>query len=447
MKRRYLTVLLIIMALVCGETYHGGELAKAGQKVAAITLYRGAGSYIKMPGNSKKKAGTKYRYTSSAPKIASVSKKGKVKGKKAGTAVVTMKSKAGKKKVFRCRIRVVDYVAKLAFSSASQIILNRGEKSQIRAEVLPKTAGERGMTFSSRDEHVAKVSQTGEVVAVDEGMTYIDVTSKGKKKNGKKVSKAILVYVNAEQGTIVAPTPVIPSLDDVVIQAPDVTVAPGGPPVATATAVPGETQPPVVTEQPGTTEQPDMTEQPGTVPPSASSLPSETEKPEEPTAVPTVAPTVAPTVTPTEKPPQTLADYIAAIPSPGPEKLLAARFLVSSQGKTSTLYFLNKSYVGNVSLVIDGITLQGAGSVNSLMLSLQTEVATVLKGPYYTDADGNSRRIFRIGRESSSDPWMIQNRRDNTAYSFYVRAEDTIYGTPYSLLIADGDTGTHIVLK
>lgn len=431
MKRQYLTVLLIIMALVCGETYHGGELAKAGQKVAAITLYRGAGSYIKMPGNSKKKAGTKYRYTSSAPKIASVSKKGKVKGKKAGTAVVTMRSKGGKKKIFRCRVRVVDYVAKLAFSSASQIILNRGGKSQIRAEVLPKTAGERGMTFSSRDEHVAKVSRTGEVVAVDEGMTYIDVTSKGKKKNGKKVSKTIIVYVNAEQGTIAAPTPVIPSLDDVVLQAPDVTAAPGGAPMPTATAEPDATQPPVVTEQPGTAE-----------PPSGSQLPFVTEKPADPTAVPPV-----PTVVPTVKPPQTLQEYIAAIPSPGPEKLLAARFLVSSQGRTSTLYFLNKSYVGNVSLVVDGVTLQGAGSVSSLMSRLQTEVATVLEGPYFTDADGNSRRIFRIGRESSSDPWVIQNRRDNTAYSLYVQAEDTIYGTPYSLLIADGDTGEHIVLK
>lgn len=426
MKRRCLTVLLITVALLCGEAYHGGGLAEAGTKVTAITLYRGAASYLKVPGNAKKKAGTKYRYKSSVSKIVSVNKKGKIKAKKAGTAVITMKPKRGKKKVFRCRIRVVDYVAKLAFSSASQVILTRGGKSRIRAEVLPKTAKQRGVTFSSRDEHVAKVSQTGEITAIDEGMTYIDVTSKGKKKNGKKASQPVLVYVNAEPGTAVVPAPVIPSLDDTVIQAPDMTPSPQG------TAAPGGTQPPVMTEQPAS---PGMSEPPaGSPQPSGMPLVPATEKPSEP-PVPTV------------KPPQTLQEYIAAIPAPGPEKLLAARFVVSSQGRVSTLYFLNRSYTGNVSLVIDGVVLQGSGSVSSLMSSLQNEVATVLKGPYYTDADGNSRRIFRIGRGSSSEPWVIQNRRDNTAYSFYAQAVDSVYGTPYSLLVADGDTGAHIVLR
>lgn len=391
MNRRHMIALFLIAVLLGTELCQGGVPVNAAKKLRTVTLYRGKSRSLTVPKDSKKKAGSKYRYKSSRPGIVSVSKKGRIKGKKTGTAVVTMRRKNKKSQVYRYRVRVVDYVKDISISSASQVVLKVGEKSKIRARILPETAGEKGLTYHSGNKAVVDVSQTGEVKAVDEGMTYIDVKSKGKKKNGKKIKKRILVYVSETIENV--PKPVTPSLGDLVIGKPAVTQGPG------ATA-------------------PSATQEPGVSAPPA-----------------------------TEKPAQTLAEAIAAIPSPAPDTLLAANFVVSAQGRISTLYFLNRSYKGNVSLMIDGVLLQGAGSVDSLLTKLQKEVAVIFKGPYFTDSDGKSRPTFRIGRDSGGDPWVIKNRRDNTTYSFYAYASDTVYSTPYGLIVADGDTSSRITLQ
>lgn len=392
MNRRHILLLFLVAVLLGTELHQGGAPVRADKKMTTVTLYRGKSISLTVPKDSKKKAGSKYRYKCSRPGIVSVSKKGRIKGKKAGTAVVTMRGKGKKGQVFRYRVRVVDYVKDISFSSASQLVLKIGEKSKIRSRILPKTAGEKGVSYHSGDKAVAKVSRTGEVEAVDEGMTYIDVRSRGKKKNGKKVSKKILIYIS--EATENVTKPVMPSLEDLLIWKPAVTQGPG-------------------VSQPATTKKPGETSRPGD----------------------------------TQKPAQTLEEGIAAIPSPSPETLVAANFVVSAQGRISTLYFLNRSYKGNVSLMIDGILLQGDGSVDSLLAKLQKETGVILKGPYYTASDGVSRRVFRIGRESADKPWVIKNRRDGTVYSFYAQALDSVYKTPYGLIVADGDTSSHITLQ
>lgn len=432
MNRRRLIAFAMLAAIFCGDISCGGVTAGAAGKASAMTLYRKEARYLTIPGNPKKKALKKYQYASSRPKVVSVSKKGRIRAKKAGTATITMREKGRKKKVFRYRIRVVDYAGTISLTSASQVVLKIGGRSQIRAEVLPRTAGERRLIFSSRDGSVAQVSPTGEIVAVEEGITYIDVTSKGKKKNGKKIRKSILVYVDAEEAQ--ASTPVIPSRSDTVIAIPGRTSGPGAQPPE-ETGRPGASQRPGETGQPGASQRPGESGQPG-----ASQKPEQTGQPATPPAA-----TEQPPVT--DPPAQTLEQCIAAIQPPGPQTLQAASFVVSSQGRISTLYFLNKSYAGNVSLVIDGVLLQGAGSVDGLLAELQQEVGAVLKGPYYTSEGGSRRRVFRIGRKSSSEPWVIQNRRDNTVYSFYVMAVDTVYGTPYGLIVADGDTSARIAVQ
>lgn len=377
MNRRHVIALFLIVVLLGTELCRGGVSVSAGKKPRTVTLYRGKSRFLAVPKDSKKKAGSKYRYTSSRPDIVSVSKKGRIKGKKTGTAVVTMRQQSKKSQVYQYRVRVVDYVKDISLSSASRVVLKVGEKSKICARILPKTSGEKGLTYHSGNEAVVNVSRTGEVTAVDEGMTYIDVKSQGKKKNGKKIKKRILVYVS--EVTEDVPGPVTPSLGDLVI----------GEPAAT-----GE---PPATGEPGTS--------------------------------------------------QTLEEKIAAIPSPASDTLVAANFVVSAQGRISTLYFLNRSYKGNVSLKIDGVLLQGAGSVDSLLTKLQNEVVVIFKGPYFTDSDGKSRPVFRIGRDSDKEPWVIKNRRDNTTYSFYAQVSDTVYKTPYGLIVADGDTSSHITLQ
>lgn len=215
------------------------------------------------------------------------------------------------------------------------------------------------------------------------------------------------------------------------------------------TSGPGASQPPEESGQPGASQRPGETGETGASRPPGETAEPDTSRPPEKTGRPDITPTPAATEQPpeTEPPARTLEQYIAEIQPPGPQTLQAASFVVSSQGRISTLYFLNKAYAGKVSLVIDGVLLQGAGSVEDLLTGLQQEVGVVLKGPYYTSEGGSRRRVFRIGRSSSEEPWVIRNRRDNTVYSFYVMAVDTVYGTPYGLIVADGDTSARIAVQ
>lgn len=429
--RRYIAVLLFTI-LICGEVCPDSGMVKAVKASGQITLYRGKSIYLKIPGK-KKRAGRSYRYKSSRPSVISVSKKGRVKAKKAGTAVVTMRRKGKAKTGFRTRIRVVDYVKKVSVNTATQIVMKAGEEVRIRAEVLPRTAGNRGLTYQSENEAVAKVSKAGRIMAIDEGMVYIGVTSRGKDKKGRTVGTKILVSVSSDAPQVSAP--VFPSPQDTVLQSSIVTEMPTNPASPSPTEMPSETaspdtqQSPVVTKSP--VSDPTVSNEPlNTAMPSKTSMPSET-------ALPAA----------TQKPPQTLSEYVAAIPSPSAQTLVAARFVTASGGRLSTLYFLNPSFTGTVSLVVDGIPLQSSGSVASMMKRLQDEAGVFLQGPSYTDKNGNSRRVFRIGRNDSTEPWVIQNRRDGTEYSLYALAVDTRYHSPYGVIVADGDTSLQIIVQ
>lgn len=411
---------LLFTVLICGELCPVSGRAETVKNAGQITMYRGRSMYLKIPGK-KKRAGSIYRYRCSRPGVISVSKKGRIKAKKTGTAVVEMRRKGKGRARVRTRIRVVDYVKKVSVNTASQIVMKAGEEAQIRAEVLPHTAGNRGLAYHSENEAVAKVSKAGRITAVDEGLVYIGVRSSGKNKKGKTVGTKILVGVSPE--AVQVPAPVFPSLTDTVLQSSVVTTVPP------ATPPPDTWQMPVVNMSPS----PDPTNMPWkTASPLASEAPSQT---------------ALPSLMATQKPPQTLSEYIAAIPSPSDQTLVAAQFVTASGGRLSTLYFLNPSFTGTVSLVVDGIPFESAGSVASMMRRLQDEAGVFLQGPYYTDQNGNSRRVFRIGRGDRTEPWVIQNRRDGTEYALYALAEDTTYHSLYGVIVADGDTSSRIVLR
>lgn len=379
MKKRYLMILCTIAVLFAWGSCQSDKAYAKNR--CEIFLYLGKSMNLKMPDQSTKKAGKKFRYQVSKKGIVTVSKSGRVFAKKAGTTVITMTKKGKEKKVVKCKVRVISYVRKISLTSASHVVLKAGETSKIRANVVPKTA-DGTLTYKSLDEAIVKVNKAGKISAVDAGLTYIDVITKGKTQKGKKLKKRVLVYVSDK--TVELPKPVIPEKTDLVLK--DNTVVENNP-------------------------------------------------------------DEVPVPAPTSKPTQTLEQAIAAIPTPDARTLLAASFVITSGEKTSTIYFLNRAYEGDVSLSVDGVLLQGSGKVTSLLARLESEVAVLLQGPFFTDSEGTSRRVFRIGRDQETDPWVIQNRQAATRYSLSAYANDTFYGTPYGLIVADGDTLTKIQLK
>ena len=119
------------------------------------------------------------KWESSDTKVATVTKKGKIKAKKAGTAVITVTTKRGasasvevkvqKKKVKTQKLTVTNVKKR-------KLTLKKGKTFKIKTERTPLTSQEK-ITFKSSDKEVAKVSKNGKIKALKAGKTVITVKS------------------------------------------------------------------------------------------------------------------------------------------------------------------------------------------------------------------------------------------------------------------------------
>ena len=124
------------------------------------------------------KAKTTYRWKSSAPKIVSVSKKGRIKAKKKGKATITVMSSNGKKAV--CKITVKKAPKKIEFRKKS-LTLKKGKSTTLKVK-LPAGTASRKLSFSSSKKSVASVTAKGKVTAKKVGTAKITVKTYNKKK-------------------------------------------------------------------------------------------------------------------------------------------------------------------------------------------------------------------------------------------------------------------------
>lgn len=115
-------------------------------------------------------------WSSSNTSVAKVSSKGVVTGVKAGTAVITVKTKEGSYKA-ECTVTVKQHVTDITLNK-TDISIARGTESQLTATIKPVNATEKGFTFSSSNEKVATVTEQGLIKAVSCGEAVITVKSK-----------------------------------------------------------------------------------------------------------------------------------------------------------------------------------------------------------------------------------------------------------------------------
>lgn len=359
----------------------GLEETKA-KGMQTFTVYRGKSASLTITQKGKKKkTGKKYRYQVANKKIATISAKGKVKGKKAGTTRVTLQKKSNRKKI-RIKVKVVDYVKELRLSSATNVMLQEGGKKSVRALVYPKTAKNRKVEYKSSNSSIATVDSDGVVRAVQSGFATITIKTKGTTKKGKKLSKKVQIYVATD--TPSAPTPNVPDGNSPVVD--------GG----------------------GATDKPD------------------------------------------EKP-KTLEQAIKEIPTPDSSTLLAASFVVKEAEKTSTLYFVNRAYQGAMHVAVDGMDMTSNSGVINALKRLETEVTgkgnAVSVNPgnkpenkFYDEKLGLWRDILLVSRVDLSSAWLIRNLKSGQQYHLMAWQQDKKYGTPYGMIITDGDTTSKIVV-
>lgn len=219
--------------------------------------------------------GAKLSYKTSNKKIATVSSKGVITGKKAGTVKITITAKKSKYKTVKKTITVKVYRQNQSIS-VSNVKLTAGQKKNLGAKART------GLTYKSSNTKIVTVDKKGNLTAKAAGTAKITVTAPANN-TYNKASRTITVTVTKKT--------TVPKQTE--------TVKPTQPPKQTETAKP--TEPPKQTEAPKPTEPPKETE---TEAPKPTEPPKETEtEAPKPTEPPKETETEAPT--PTEPPKET----------------------------------------------------------------------------------------------------------------------------------------------
>lgn len=130
------------------------------------------------------------RFVSSKPKVAAVSNKGKITGKAAGTAVITVKLKSGYSVWFKVKVqkKAVKTTALTVTNAATgkkvakSVKLGRHKKLKLQATVAPVTSLQKA-TYTSSNKKVAQAAKNGVITGKKAGTAVITV------KSGKKTCK------------------------------------------------------------------------------------------------------------------------------------------------------------------------------------------------------------------------------------------------------------------
>lgn len=141
---------------------------KLNQKKASIYV----GSTIQLKASGTK---AKVKWASDNRFVATVTKKGKVTAKSAGTAIIT--ANAGRKSA-SCRVTVRNVKVHL---SEKELILHEGENKALSVNTTPAKSDNTKFVWKSSNESVASVTKDGVVTAVSTGVATISVEYCGQK--------------------------------------------------------------------------------------------------------------------------------------------------------------------------------------------------------------------------------------------------------------------------
>ena len=174
-------MLVLCFAAVLEPTSAEAEILKVtGSTVVAV------GKSITLEANKS------VTWSSGDKKIATVSKSGIVKGKKAGEVKITAKDKNGKKKTLQVTV-YADPVKSVKITAKTLELDLEGTKTiQLKAKASPETAAQ-SFTWKSSDTSVATVTSSGKVKAVGKGTVKITATAK----DGSKKKKTVTITVKS----------------------------------------------------------------------------------------------------------------------------------------------------------------------------------------------------------------------------------------------------------
>ena len=114
-------------------------------------------------------------------KIVQVDKKGKITGKKAGKATVTITYTNGSRRIYQVKVQkgIVKTIA-VSVNKRNIILAKKGKSFQLRVTLTPVTSQQK-VTYKSSNSKVAAVNSKGKIVAKKKGTATITVKSGNKK--------------------------------------------------------------------------------------------------------------------------------------------------------------------------------------------------------------------------------------------------------------------------
>ena len=149
------------------------EKIELSKKVITLNVNTSATlSATVLPDNTFNKTVT---WTSSDETVATVDSNGKVTSHKVGECKITATGSDGKTTA-ECTVRVFVLAEKVNLN-ANTLTLQKEQSMTLKATVLPENASEKEVTWSSSDESVATVSETGKITAVKPGTAVIRASS------------------------------------------------------------------------------------------------------------------------------------------------------------------------------------------------------------------------------------------------------------------------------
>ena len=114
-------------------------------------------------------------------KIAKVDKKGKITGKKAGKATVTITYTNGSRRIFQVKVQKgIVKTTSVSVNKRNIILAKKGKSFQLRVTLTPVTSQQK-VTYKSSNSKVAAVNSKGKIVAKKKGTATITVKSGNKK--------------------------------------------------------------------------------------------------------------------------------------------------------------------------------------------------------------------------------------------------------------------------
>ena len=204
LKMRIMALALACTMMVTSAYVPASAAKKANVKKVTVasslsgdkkTVYVAKGKKVKLKTTvsvtPNKKANKGVTFKSSNKKVATVNGKGIVKGKKTGTAKITVRSKKNKKKKASITVKVMKTAVSKIKIGKTEASLNAGESLTLKAKVTAGKAACKKVAWTSSNKKVATVTKKGVVQAKSAGTATITV--KAIDGSGKKASCKVTV--------------------------------------------------------------------------------------------------------------------------------------------------------------------------------------------------------------------------------------------------------------